>query len=76
MRTYLENYINDNINKWSYSNYEKQCQDFNHILDIILQKIKEKEQTNSDVSYSLIQEYIGNGVEAHLIFWEDECKRK
>lgn len=68
LRTYLENYINDNINKWSYSNYEKQCQDFNHILDIILQKIKEKEQTNSDVSYSLIQEYIGNGVEAHLIF--------
>ncbi|SBT58708.1 PIR Superfamily Protein [Plasmodium ovale wallikeri] len=75
VRIYLENYINGNIDKWSNSNYEKRCRDFNHILDNILQKIKEKEQTNSDNSYSLIKQYIDNGVEAHLMIWENKCKR-
>ncbi|SBT72544.1 hypothetical protein, conserved [Plasmodium ovale] len=75
VRTYLEKYIDDNIDEWSYSNYEKRCRDFNHILDIILKKIKEKEQTNSDVSYSLIQEYIDKGAEEHLKIWDADCKR-
>ncbi|SBT58156.1 PIR Superfamily Protein [Plasmodium ovale wallikeri] len=39
VRTYLEKYIDDNIDEWSYSNYEKRC------------------------------------AEAHLMIWEDKCKR-
>ncbi|SBT59374.1 PIR Superfamily Protein [Plasmodium ovale wallikeri] len=74
VRNYLEKYIYGNIDKWSGSNYEKRCRDFNYILDIILKKIKEKEKTNSDVPYSLFQDYIDEAAKSHLKTWEDEYK--
>ncbi|SBT57673.1 PIR Superfamily Protein [Plasmodium ovale wallikeri] len=76
VRNYLEKYIYGNIDKWSDSNYEKRCRDFNYILDIILKKIKKKKETNSDVPYSLIYEYIENAAKAHLQTWGAECERK
>ncbi|SBT58401.1 PIR Superfamily Protein [Plasmodium ovale wallikeri] len=76
VRNYLEKYIYGNIDKWSGSNYEKRCRDFNYILDIILKKIKKKEQTNSDVPYSLFQDYIDKAAKAHLQTWGGECERK
>ncbi|SBT52740.1 PIR Superfamily Protein [Plasmodium ovale wallikeri] len=76
VRNYLENYMNININKWYNNNYKKRCRDFNYILDIILKKIKEKEKTNSDVSYSLFQVYIDEAAKANLLTWGGECERK
>ncbi|SBT51596.1 PIR Superfamily Protein [Plasmodium ovale wallikeri] len=76
LRGYLETYINDNINEWSKNDNKKRCRDFNHILDIILKKIKAKEVTNPQVSYDLIKLYINNAAETLFEPWDGECERK
>ncbi|SBS84714.1 hypothetical protein POVCU2_0027560 [Plasmodium ovale curtisi] len=51
-------------------------EDFNHILDFMLKRIKAKEITNSYVFYKLIKLYINNATEIHLEPWDGECERK
>ncbi|SBT56808.1 PIR Superfamily Protein [Plasmodium ovale wallikeri] len=72
---YLYTYINDHMNEWSENNNKKRCRDLNHILDLILKKIKEK-LTDSSGSYDLIEQYINKAAEAHLKPWGSECERK
>ncbi|SBT73925.1 hypothetical protein, conserved [Plasmodium ovale] len=71
---YLFKYINDHMNKWSENIKKKRCRDLNHILDLILKKIKKK-LTDYPDSYDLIKGYINNAANLYLEPWSDECQR-
>ncbi|SBT54662.1 PIR Superfamily Protein [Plasmodium ovale wallikeri] len=73
---YVNNYIDTYVEKWSNSNNNKRCRDFNNILDIILKKVNKKIETKPDVSYDLIASHINSSAEIYLKPWNDECKRE
>ncbi|SBT52925.1 PIR Superfamily Protein [Plasmodium ovale wallikeri] len=72
---HLQKYINGHMDEWSKDNNKKRCRDLNHILDLILKKIKKKLTASPD-SYDLIEEYINKAAKTHLEPWGDECERK
>ncbi|SBT72716.1 hypothetical protein POWCR01_000049000 [Plasmodium ovale] len=75
LNEYIRNYIFTHIDGWNNSNYNKRCRDFNHILDIILKKIKEQPEKDPPVSYKLIELYIYNSAKDNLKIFSNDCTR-
>ncbi|SBT56552.1 PIR Superfamily Protein [Plasmodium ovale wallikeri] len=73
MKEYLENYVNNNVDKWKDSNEMKRCRDLNHILNSIIKKIKTKK--NYSTSYDLIEEYTNNAARMSLQIHDTSCTR-
>ncbi|SBT73793.1 hypothetical protein, conserved [Plasmodium ovale] len=73
IKEYLENYVSNNVDKWTNSNEMKRCRDLNHILNSIIKKIKTKKPY--EPSYELVESYINSAAILSLQVQTRKCFR-